>query len=95
MDKVGVFLCTGCETGTSLKTDALEGLAKKSGAVITLTYDPKAGACGSIYNITQDPRLNHRIERPVEPFDQLPHLVRFGAYYPKGLACISRAKDVL
>src|SRR5512143_3408272 len=24
--------------------------------------DPKAGACGSIYQITQDPRLNHRIE---------------------------------
>jgi tRNA(adenine34) deaminase len=24
-------------------------------------YDPKAGACGSIFEITQDPRLNHRI----------------------------------
>ncbi len=24
--------------------------------------DPKAGACGSLYQITQDPRLNHRIE---------------------------------
>ena len=24
--------------------------------------DPKMGACGSIYNISQDPRLNHRIE---------------------------------
>ena len=33
MDKVGVFLCTGCEIGDSLKTEALEGLAKKSGAV--------------------------------------------------------------
>ena len=24
--------------------------------------DPKAGACGSLYQITQDPRLNHRVE---------------------------------
>jgi tRNA(adenine34) deaminase len=24
--------------------------------------DPKAGACGSIYNIVQDQRLNHRLE---------------------------------
>ncbi len=24
--------------------------------------DPKAGACGSLYNIVQDDRLNHRIE---------------------------------
>ncbi|HLB02976.1 MAG TPA: nucleoside deaminase, partial [Nitrospiria bacterium] len=24
--------------------------------------DPKAGACGSIFNIPQEPRLNHRIE---------------------------------
>jgi len=23
-------------------------------------YDPKAGACGSLYGIAQDPRLNHR-----------------------------------
>ncbi|MGI6737119.1 MAG: tRNA adenosine(34) deaminase TadA [Anaerovoracaceae bacterium] len=26
------------------------------------TMDPKAGACGSLYNIVQDPRLNHRVE---------------------------------
>lgn len=25
-------------------------------------YDPKAGACGSLYQITSDPRLNHRLE---------------------------------
>ena len=24
--------------------------------------DPKAGACGSLFEITQDPRLNHRVE---------------------------------
>jgi tRNA(adenine34) deaminase len=26
------------------------------------TKDPKAGACGSLFNIVQDPRLNHQIE---------------------------------
>ncbi len=25
-------------------------------------YDPKAGACGSLYNIVQDKRLNHQVE---------------------------------
>ncbi len=26
------------------------------------TWNPKAGACGSLYNIPEDPRLNHRVE---------------------------------
>ena len=25
-------------------------------------YDPKAGACGTLFNIVQDERLNHRVE---------------------------------
>jgi tRNA(adenine34) deaminase len=25
-------------------------------------YDPKAGACGTLYNLCSDPRLNHEIE---------------------------------
>lgn len=25
-------------------------------------HDPKAGACGTLYNIPADPRLNHRVE---------------------------------
>jgi quinone-modifying oxidoreductase subunit QmoB len=33
MERVGVFLCTGCEIGASLKTDGLEGLARSNGAV--------------------------------------------------------------
>jgi tRNA(adenine34) deaminase len=24
-------------------------------------YDPKAGACGSLYNLCVDPRLNHEL----------------------------------
>jgi len=26
------------------------------------TMDPKAGACGSVFNIVQDSKLNHNIE---------------------------------
>ncbi|HYQ81983.1 MAG TPA: hydrogenase iron-sulfur subunit [Anaeromyxobacteraceae bacterium] len=33
MDKVGVFLCTGCGIGQSLAADKLEALARESGAV--------------------------------------------------------------
>lgn len=25
-------------------------------------FDPKAGACGSLYNLCSDPRLNHTVE---------------------------------
>lgn len=48
----------------------LEPCPMCSGALVwsrikTLVYgahDPKAGACGSLYNIVTDPRLNHRME---------------------------------
>ncbi len=32
------------------------------GRLVYGASDPKGGACGSLYEITQDPRLNHRIE---------------------------------
>lgn len=48
----------------------LEPCAMCAGAIVlaripTLvfgTHDPKAGACGTLYNIVQDERLNHRVE---------------------------------
>ena len=48
----------------------LEPCAMCAGALVLarvarLVYaatDPKAGACGSLYQITADPRLNHRLE---------------------------------
>ena len=30
--------------------------------LIFAAYDPKAGFCGSLGNLVQDPRLNHRLE---------------------------------
>src|SRR6266850_6584242 len=32
------------------------------GKLIFGAYDPKAGFCGSLGNLVQDPRLNHRLE---------------------------------
>jgi tRNA(adenine34) deaminase len=32
------------------------------GRLVFAAYDPKAGFCGSLGNLVQDPRLNHRLE---------------------------------
>ena len=34
-------------------------VASRIGALVFGAADPRAGACGSIYNLTSDPRLNH------------------------------------
>ena len=34
-------------------------LAARIGTVVFGAADPKAGACGSLYNLGADPRLNH------------------------------------
>lgn len=40
-------------------------VAARLGRLVFGTPDPKAGACGSLYNLCADPRLNHEIA--VEP----------------------------
>ncbi len=48
----------------------LEPCAMCAGAIVSAriqrlvfgAFDPKAGACGTLFNIVQDPRLNHRVE---------------------------------
>ncbi len=40
-------------------------VAGRVGRLVFGAADPKAGACGSLYNLCADPRLNH--ELPVEP----------------------------
>ncbi len=40
-------------------------LAARVGRLVFGAADPKAGACGSLYNLCADPRLNH--ELPVVP----------------------------
>jgi tRNA(adenine34) deaminase len=40
-------------------------VAGRVGRLVFGAVDPKAGGCGSLYNLCADPRLNH--ELPVEP----------------------------
>src|SRR5919202_162297 len=55
--------------GTSMAV-TLEPCAMCAGALVNArverlifgAYDPKAGFCGSLGNLVQDPRLNHRLE---------------------------------
>lgn len=37
-------------------------VAARVGRVVFGPADPKAGACGSLYNLCADPRLNHEVE---------------------------------
>ena len=37
-------------------------VAARVGRVVFACADPKAGACGSLYNLCVDPRLNHEVE---------------------------------
>jgi tRNA(adenine34) deaminase len=37
-------------------------VAARVGRLVFGAADPKAGACGSLYNICSDPRLNHELE---------------------------------
>jgi tRNA(adenine34) deaminase len=36
-------------------------VAARVGRVVFGAADPKAGACGSLYNLCADPRLNHEV----------------------------------
>ncbi|RIK10916.1 MAG: tRNA-specific adenosine deaminase [Acidobacteria bacterium] len=37
-------------------------VASRAGRLIFGAYDPKAGATATLYNLVQDPRLNHEVE---------------------------------
>lgn len=55
----------GCTIYVTLEPCAMCAGALVLGRLDRLVYgcnDPKAGACGSLYNIVQDERLNHRLE---------------------------------
>ena len=56
----------------------LEPCAMCAGAIVLArmkklvfgAFDPKAGACGSLYNLVQDKRLNHQVEVISEVFKE-------------------------
>ena len=63
--KLGSRYLTGCSLYVTLEPCAMCAGAMVLARIERLIYgaeDPKAGACGSLYNIPQDPRLNHHVE---------------------------------
>lgn len=62
---LGQWRLDGCTMYVTLEPCAMCAGAIVLARMSRLVYgasDPKAGACGSLFEITQDPRLNHRVE---------------------------------
>ncbi|HWM91398.1 MAG TPA: tRNA adenosine(34) deaminase TadA [Thermoanaerobaculia bacterium] len=64
-ERVGGWRLTGCTMYVSLEPCAMCAGALVNSRVERLVWgapDPKAGWCGTLGNLVQDPRLNHRLE---------------------------------
>ena len=62
---IGDWRLTGCTLYVTLEPCAMCAGALVNGRVDRLVFaarDPKAGFCGSLGNLVQDPRLNHQLE---------------------------------
>ncbi|MEW6253724.1 MAG: tRNA adenosine(34) deaminase TadA [Planctomycetota bacterium] len=64
-DYLGQWRLDDCTLYVTLEPCAMCAGAMVLARLPRLVYgatDPKAGACGSLYELTTDPRLNHRVE---------------------------------
>lgn len=64
-EAVGSWRLDGCTIYVTLEPCTMCAGALVLARIERLVYgceDPKTGACGSLYNIVQDERLNHRLE---------------------------------
>ena len=62
---IGAWRLSGCTVYVTIEPCAMCAGAivlARVDAVVFGARDPRAGACGSLMNIVQDPRLNHRVE---------------------------------
>jgi tRNA(adenine34) deaminase len=60
--RLGTWRLTGCTLVVTLEPCPMcagAAVAARLDRVVYGAADPKAGACGSLYNICADPRLNH------------------------------------
>jgi len=63
--RLGRWRLTGCTLVVTLEPCPMCAGALVNGRVDRVVYgaaDPRAGACGSVFNVAADPRLNHRVE---------------------------------
>lgn len=63
--RLGSWRLPGCSLYVTLEPCAMCAGALVLSRIDQLVYgadDPKAGMCGSLGNVVQDPRLNHRVE---------------------------------
>ena len=64
-ERIGGWRLTGCTMYVSLEPCAMCAGALVNSRIERLVWgapDPKAGWCGTLGNLVQDPRLNHRLE---------------------------------
>jgi len=64
-EKLGRWRLEGCALVVTLEPCPMCAGAALAARIPVLAFgapDPKAGACGSLYNLAVDPRLNHQIE---------------------------------
>jgi tRNA(adenine34) deaminase len=64
-EALGRWRLTGCTVYVTIEPCSMCAGALVLARVDRLVFgprDPKTGACGSLFNIAQDPRLNHRVE---------------------------------
>lgn len=62
--KLGSWRLTGCTLYVTLEPCLMcmgALLQARVARLVFAAFDPKAGACGSLYNLSDDSRLNHRV----------------------------------
>jgi tRNA(adenine34) deaminase len=64
-ERLGGWRLEGCELFVTVEPCPMCAgaiVAHRLGRLVFGAWNPRAGAAGSLYNITEDPRLNHHVE---------------------------------